>query len=560
MAKRYRPVDRDQRFLLPPDMREWLPGDHLVWFLLAVIAELDTSALHVRPRRAGQGPVTGSAAGRAGYDPDMLLGLLIYAYACGETSSRRIERHCHTDVAFRVLCADDIPDHSVIARFRAGHQQRFDELFAQVLRLCARAGLAQVGTVAIDGSKFSGDASRAANHSRDWFARQAAERTAAAAATDAAEDAMFGAQGPGSAGDRGPGSWGGPGDYQARIRACLDELDAGIAEQQAGAADEVAKAEARVAAREADVARLRAEQQAKLDRWHAHWANHRRRPTYYLAPQGARPKPVDEAVRVSNAEQALARARDNAENKTRRARELTASEASQQQAAAGEDSTESAAEGSTAPGERGPRGPLRNLTDPDSRLMTSKRGWVQGYNVQFAVTADQLVLALRVTQDPNDNPWLLPMIAAAVAAATDIADHAHQATPDAPAEHGGIGTVLADAGYNSDANLEAPGPDRLIALGKRREQHRNARENPTHGDPPPEATARQAMDHRLRTPDGHATYKRRGATVEPGIGNIKKVLPRITRRGLAAATGEITLAAIVHNLRKLHLAELPATT
>src|SRR4051794_39488536 len=163
-------------------MREWLPADHVVWFLLEVIPELDTAAFHVRPRRAGQGPATGSVAGRAGYDPGMLVGLLIYAYACGETSSRQIERHCHTDVAFRVLCADDIPDHTVIARFRGGHQERFGELFAQVLRLCARAGLGQVGTVAIDGSKFAGDASMSANHSRGWLARQASERPAAAAA------------------------------------------------------------------------------------------------------------------------------------------------------------------------------------------------------------------------------------------------------------------------------------------------------------------------------------------------------------------------------------------
>jgi transposase len=559
VAKRYRPVERDQRFLLPPDMREWLPADHVVWFLLEVITELDTAAFHVRPRRADQGPATGSAAGRAGYDPDMLLGLLIYAYACGETSSRQIERHCHTDVAFRVLCADDIPDHTVIARFRGGHQERFSELFAQVLRLCARAGLGQVGTVAIDGSKFAGDASMSANHSRDWFARQAAERTEAAAAADAAEDALFGEDGTDGGGDRVPGGWGGPGGYRARIRACLDDLDSQLDRAQGDASGEVAKAEARVAAREADVARLRAEQQAKLDKWNGQWVKYRERPTYHRPPWGPIPKPVDEAVRVRNAERALTRARDHAERKTRRAHELTAPRSgSTDLVPVGAGPVEPAEHDSKTLVKRGTRGPVRNLTDPDSRLMSGKRGWVQGYNAQFAVTADQLVLAVQVTQDPVDNPWFIPMINVAVAAATDLA--AARDPDTAPGEHGGIGMILADAGYNSDANLTAPGPDRLIALGKSRAHHRAAREDPAHGDPPPEATAREAMDHRLRTPQGHATYKRRGATVEPGIGNIKKIVPTLTRRGLAAATGEITLAAIVHNLRKLHRATLTATT
>src|SRR5690348_12901306 len=100
MAKGYRPVARDQAFLLPPDMREWLPADHP-----------DTRALHAL-RRAG-------GAGAAGYDPDMLITLLVWAYAHKVTSSRRIEELCRTDIAFRVICAGDAPDHVTIARFRA---------------------------------------------------------------------------------------------------------------------------------------------------------------------------------------------------------------------------------------------------------------------------------------------------------------------------------------------------------------------------------------------------------------------------------------------------------
>ncbi len=114
MAKSYRPVLRDQPMLVPVDMREWLPPDHLVWFVLDAVEALDVDGLERSRRRGG--------AGAAGYDPRMLLALLIYAYCQGVRSSRKIERMCVTDVAFRVLCAQDGPDHATIARFRAEAQ------------------------------------------------------------------------------------------------------------------------------------------------------------------------------------------------------------------------------------------------------------------------------------------------------------------------------------------------------------------------------------------------------------------------------------------------------
>ena len=167
MARSYRPVMRDQPFLLPPDMREWLPADHLVWFVLEIVDRLDRSAFHSRHLNAG--------VGRAAYDPDMLLGLLIYAYCNGVRSSRQIERLCWTDVAFRVLCAQDVPDHATIARFRAGCQDAFADLFVQVLLVAGKAGLARFGTVAIDGTKIAANASVQANRDRDWLAAQVAK-------------------------------------------------------------------------------------------------------------------------------------------------------------------------------------------------------------------------------------------------------------------------------------------------------------------------------------------------------------------------------------------------
>lgn len=140
-------------------------------------------------------------------------------------------------------------------------------------------------------------------------------------------------------------------------------------------------------------------------------------------------------------------------------------------------------------------------------------------------------------------------------AAQDAAARIHTATGNT--EHV-IGTVLADAGYNSDVNITAPGPDRLIALGKDRDQALAATHEPTQGPPPAGATPREANRHRLRTPQGRALYRRRGATVEPAIGNLKKIIDRFSRRGLANATSDLHLAATAFNLMKIHKAATPA--
>src|SRR4051795_4656840 len=167
--------------LLPVDMREWLPPDHLVWFVLETVEALDTSALERTRRRGG--------AGAAGYDPRMLLGLLVYAYCQGVRSSRQIERLCVTDVAFRVLCAQDGPDHATIARFRADAQESFTDLFSQVLMIAARAGLGRFGTVAIDGTKIRANASIDANRGRAWLDQQIAGFVVEANQADQGEDA-----------------------------------------------------------------------------------------------------------------------------------------------------------------------------------------------------------------------------------------------------------------------------------------------------------------------------------------------------------------------------------
>lgn len=192
---------------------------------------------------------------------------------------------------------------------------------------------------------------------------------------------------------------------------------------------------------------------------------------------------------------------------------------------------------------------VANTTDPQSRIMPTRRGFVQGYNAQVAVTSDQLIVAVQVGQSPNDQGCFTPMMRAA----QEVAARIHAVTRNA--DHV-IGTVLADAGYNSDANLSADGPDRLIASGKGRDHARLAVEKPAHGSPSPGATAREANSHRLRTTEGRALYRRRGATVEPGIANLKKIIDRFTRRGIDNAASELHLAATAFNLMKVYRAQV----
>jgi transposase len=181
MPQNFLPCDREQVLLMPPSLREWLPEDHFAWFVLAAVEEMDLAAFYGAYRQDGHG--------RAAHDPAMMVGLLLYAYARGRRSSRVIERACVEDVAYRVIAANQVPDHCTIARFRQRHEVALAGLFSEVLALCADAGLVDVGVVAVDGTKIYADASRAAARGYDQIA---AEILAEADAVDRAEDEQFG--------------------------------------------------------------------------------------------------------------------------------------------------------------------------------------------------------------------------------------------------------------------------------------------------------------------------------------------------------------------------------
>jgi transposase len=221
--------DVDQLMMLPPSVREWLPEDHLAFFVLDVVAELDLSAFYAAYRVDGRG---GSV-----YDPAMMLAVLLYAYCTGERSSRRIERRLVEDVAVRVVAANQQPDHATLARFRRRHLDAIAALFGQVLGLCVTAGLVDAGVVAIDGTKISANASFFANRDHGDLSAELGESLAqdsAAAARRVAEqvlaeaeqvDAAEDEQGDNEQVGRMPPGWAGGRDRRSRIRAALDELE-----------------------------------------------------------------------------------------------------------------------------------------------------------------------------------------------------------------------------------------------------------------------------------------------------------------------------------------------
>ncbi len=221
MAPNFLLCDRDQELLLPPSLREWLPEDHLAWFVVDAVEEMDLSAFVGAYREDGWG--------RAAFDPQMMVALLLYSYAVGERTSRGIERRCREDVAFRVLTANQIPDHATIARFRARHEQALADTFVQVLALCARAGLVSVGVVALDGSLLSGNASPQATRSYASIREEVERMLAEAARADAAEDERLGD----ARGDELPAELVDTRSRRERLRRCKQQLEQEQTDEQA---------------------------------------------------------------------------------------------------------------------------------------------------------------------------------------------------------------------------------------------------------------------------------------------------------------------------------------
>lgn len=465
-------------------MWDWLPEGHLAYFVIDAVKLMDVSKFH------GAHP---DGPGRPAYRPDMMLALLLYAYCSGVRSSRAIEKACLLDIAYRVIAGNKVPDHGTIARFRAENEEAIISVFVEVLRLCHLAGLASLGLIAIDGTKFSADAALDANRSL------ASIRAEIARILSEAEDADD------NDGDRDDRDGFVLPDHLARRNSRLSHLEA---------AAKVAEAEEEAAMARKDAERERALGEAREGRM----------------VRGRKPSDPRQALVRAEADHLAATVRANnkpldpviAEAVTDTAHRLE--EASTAAAAAAEVEYEV------------------NVTDTDSRIMKTRRGWLQGYNVQAAVNLHQVVVAFKATTDHNDADQLLAMVAATeeTALAAGIDEE--------------IGLVLADAGYWSEHNATAPGPDRLIATLKDWKQRRAAKEmGTTTGPPPSNATPLEQMEHRLRTKEGAAAYATRSHTVEPTFGDVKenRGFRRFMRRGLAAVDSETSLIFTAHNLLKI---------
>ncbi len=523
-------------------MRDWLGTDHPVWTVIDIIDRIDTTAFHKAARTGG--------AGRAGYHPDMLLTLLVWAWSRGERSSRRIERLCAEDVAYRVICAQDIPDHVTIARFRKTHAAACEDLFTQVLLLAAALGLGRLETIALDSVKIASNAGTGANRTESAVRAEAAEAAraiaaavAAHAATDTSEDDEHGRGGPGAGSV--PPPLADPRSLAARIDEAIAVLDSARAAEQKARAEKDTSARvyleqarggripmgsppagAALAAAELALAKTLAAHAAKADRYEQRRAE--------AAAKGHQCggwviRPAEQDPKVIKARRRLER--------------VIAAEKGA--AARADDSTEDRPER------------VVNTTDPQSGLQPLRGGgWVQGFNCQAVTSGDGLILAVSVAANPTDAPTFVPMMQAAVAAA-DLITTARTGTGTGTGDGAGggdrIGVLLADAGYFSEANITAPGPDRLIARGKARHLEHAARDTPVSGPAPVEASAVEAMEHRLRTEEGITTYRKRSHIAETPFGHAKHNLNfrRFTGRGLARARGEWSFHAAVHNIGKI---------
>ena len=500
--KSFRPWNPEQTLLLPPSPVDWLPEHHLVFFLLDLAAELDLEEIHAVYRQK-------DPRGEKAYEPRMMVVLLLYAYCVGLPSSRKIEKACWEDAAFRVLTGNQQPDHSRVSDFRRRHLDALAGLFIQVLRLCQKAGLVSLGTVALDGTKVKANASKhkAMSHERMLKTERQLEAEMRALLRkaeiiDAQEDGQYG---KGNRGDELPVELQRRSSRLEWIRKAKAELEA-----------EAAAAKARQRQEQAEAAELEAAQtegggDAQLSRRAARRA------------RGAR-KRVDDAQKL---------AIETAE-------------------AAGLESPVFTAklDAVAMPQRQLPRDPSgkpkplaqRNFTDPGSHILKGADGWIQGYNCQAAVDGDhQVIVAIGVSNQPSDAVHLLPMLERVQANTGEL--------PNA---------LIADAGYCSTANLEACEEKGLNAYISTSRQQHGQRPRPSRGRPPKDLDARGRMERKLRSKVGQAIYALRKTVVEPVFGQIKgaRGLDRFRLRGLEKVNGEWALMATTHNPLKLFRASL----
>jgi len=427
----------------------------LARFLVDVVSALDLGAVYASYSEK-------DGRGQSAYAPELMVRLLLYGYATGVYSSRKIQARTYEDIAFRFLSGDQHPDHATIAEFRKRHLEALASLFMQALLLCEKAGLVKLGHVSIDGTKIKANASKhkamsykRMNETEARLEQEIAALLQRAEETDSSEDARYGQD---KQGDELP-------DELSRRESRLEKIRA--AKQ---ALEEEAREKAEQARAEAEKKQAEREQEQRR----TGKKKRGRKP----APDLEKANPADKAQ--------------------------------------------------------------RNFTDPDSRIMpdgANKGSFVQGYNAQIAVdSVSQIIVAAQVTQETNDKQQLIPMLERVVANLKQKPEK-----------------VSADAGYFSEANLSDKAVEGIdLHIATARDKHNDPVASAT-TDISPGATAREVMQHKLKTEEGHAVYKMRKAIVEPVFGQIKEVrgFRRFSLRGKQNVSHEWRLVCAVSNLLKL---------
>jgi transposase len=504
MARDFVSCDRGQLLLMPPSLVEWLPEDHLVWTVLGAVDRMDLDRFEEAYRLGG--------AGRAPYDPAMLVALLLYAYARGNRSSRGIERACWEDVAYKVITGMRTPDHSTIAEFRRRHELEIGELFDEVLGLCREAGLVSVGVITIDGTKIKANASMDQNRSYRELVTQILRE---AEETDRREDELYGD----ARGDELPEQLRTPEGRKAALAEAKRRLEErkgrAISEEETGG--EVVVDPELVLGRGGRRGGRR------------EWPRVARRELEAQRAREGRPIPRDREDRLFEAVGRL---------EVNHRVDLAANEAYEHWRATARDTKGRVLKGNSKPfvSPQLPAGQI-NISDPDSRVMrTQGTPPRQAYNAQTAVNDRQVILAAEITVDAPDFGHLEPMLDTTLR-------HLHR--------HGVIETpkvLLGDAGYWHTRQIQSitergievliP-PDGTMREGKRPGWEHGFYEN---------------MRRKLKTKRGRKLYAQRKISVEPVYGQIKynRRVDRFMRRGRAAAQSEWRLVTATHNLLKLH--------
>lgn len=467
---------------MPQSPTEWLPEEHLAYFILDLLEELDLGEIE----RVLQ---TKDARGERPYSPRMMTALLLYGYAVGVFSSRKMERATHEDVAFRMLAAGEHPHFTTINEFRGRHREALAGLFQQLLEECMSAGLVTLGHVAIDGTKMKANASK---HKAMSFERMNKDEKRLSTEIEAmlkhAED----------------------------VDAAEDKLY-GVGQQPSDLPAELRRREGRREKIRATRAALKAETEKK------------RAAELVALADGLR-------------EQAAA---PTTSSKNQAAFSTLAAQHDQESADLDDDDPPPPDVNSDLPTNTPPKyrdgtpkpKAQRNFTDPDSRLMVRDGAFLQAYNGQIAVDEEnQIIVAAALSNQGPDTEYFEPML-------------------DRVVENcGAVPTrVTADAGYFSPANVlraEAMGTEPFIAVGGHRRDGLPDEESlPINA----RSSAGKEMQARLNTPEGHAAYARRKATVEPVFGQTRNCqgFRQMSFRGLLKNRCEWLFVCATHNLLKL---------